>query len=205
MSVNIAKVDEARHQSTRVHGRGRRRRDRWRHCCQPATHADAATSRRNDSDQARRPLAVRDGRHVQGRQPRHDRSRHRDDRHGDDVCSRARCGGWAELHHQPRTDVLRPYRRTAEIESDPIYQRKAELIKKHDLVVWRFHDHWHMRRPEPMAQGFFRAMGWEQYVQPSSRIITIPETTVGGGGRLTRENDRDQSAARHRRSRDESQ
>ena len=38
---------------------------------------------------------------------------------------------------------------TAEIETDPIYQRKAELIKKHDLVVWRFHDHWHMRRPEP--------------------------------------------------------
>ena len=51
---------------------------------------------------------------------------------------------------------------TAEIETDPIYQRKAELIKKHDLVVWRFHDHWHMRRPEPMAQGFFRVMGWEQ-------------------------------------------
>ena len=53
---------------------------------------------------------------------------------------------------------------TAEIEADPIYQRKAELIRKHDLVVWRFHDHWHMRRPEPMAQGFFRAIGWEQYV-----------------------------------------
>lgn len=76
---------------------------------------------------------------------------------------------------------------TAEIEADPIYQRKAELIRKNDLVVWRFHDHWHMRRPEPMAQGFFRAMGWEQYFQSSSRIITIPETTLDAAVRLTRD------------------
>ncbi len=76
---------------------------------------------------------------------------------------------------------------TAEIETDPIYQRKAELIKKHDLVVWRFHDHWHMRRPEPMMQGFFRAMGWEQYIQPSSRIISIPEMTLGAAAKLTEE------------------
>ena len=76
---------------------------------------------------------------------------------------------------------------TTEIENDPIYQRKAELIKKHDLVVWRFHDHWHMRRPEPMAQGFYQAMGWEKYVQPSGRIITIPEITLEAAAKLTRE------------------
>jgi putative NIF3 family GTP cyclohydrolase 1 type 2 len=73
---------------------------------------------------------------------------------------------------------------TSEIEADPIYQRKAELIKKHDLVVWRFHDHWHMRRPEPMAQGFFRAMRWEQDVQSSNRITIIPETTLEAAARL---------------------
>ena len=76
---------------------------------------------------------------------------------------------------------------TTEIENDPIYQRKAELIKKHDLVVWRFHDHWHMRRPEPMAQGFYQAMGWEKYVQPSGRIITVPEMTLAAAAKLTRE------------------
>ena len=73
---------------------------------------------------------------------------------------------------------------TAEIESDPIYQRKAEIIKKYDLVVWRFHDHWHMRRPEPMTQGIFRELGWEQLMQPSSRTITVPETTVEGVAKL---------------------
>ena len=76
---------------------------------------------------------------------------------------------------------------TTEIENDPIYQRKAELIKKHDLVVWRFHDHWHMRRPEPMAQGFYQAMGWEKYVQPQGRIVTIPEITLADAAKLTRE------------------
>jgi putative NIF3 family GTP cyclohydrolase 1 type 2 len=73
---------------------------------------------------------------------------------------------------------------TAEIESDPIYQRKAEIIKKHDLVVWRFHDHWHMRRPEPMTQGIFRELGWEPLMQPSSRTITVPATTVEGVAKL---------------------
>ncbi len=76
---------------------------------------------------------------------------------------------------------------TSDIESDPIYQRKAELIKKHDLVVWRFHDHWHMRRPEPMAQGFYQAMDWEKYVQPQGRVVTIPEITLGDAAKLTRE------------------
>lgn len=73
---------------------------------------------------------------------------------------------------------------TAEIENDPIYQRKAEIIKKNDLVVWRFHDHWHMRRPEPMTQGIYRELGWESLMQPSSRSITVPETTVEGVAKL---------------------
>jgi len=66
---------------------------------------------------------------------------------------------------------------TAPLESDPIYQRKAELIKKHDLVIWRFHDHWHMRRPEPMTEGFLRTAGWDKY-PVTGRITTIPETTL---------------------------
>ena len=75
---------------------------------------------------------------------------------------------------------------TAPLESDPIYQRKADLIKKHDLVVWRFHDHWHMRRPEPMTEGFFRAVGWEQYL-PTNRVATIPETTLEAAARHVQE------------------
>ena len=68
---------------------------------------------------------------------------------------------------------------TAEIETDPIYQRKAELIKKHDLVVWRFHDHWHMRRPEPMTQGFYPCYRvGAGTCSHRAESITVPETTL---------------------------
>jgi hypothetical protein len=35
-----------------------------------------------------------------------------------------------------------------------------------------------MRRPEPMAEGIFRDLGWTKYVTAGSRVCTIPETTL---------------------------
>lgn len=43
---------------------------------------------------------------------------------------------------------------------NPLYLRKLELIKRHQLVVWRFHDHWHARRPEPMGTALAQFLGW---------------------------------------------
>lgn len=75
---------------------------------------------------------------------------------------------------------------TAPLESDPIYQRKAELIKKHDLVIWRFHDHWHMRKPEPMTEGFLRTVGWDKY-PVTGRLTTVPEMTLEAAARHVQE------------------
>lgn len=71
---------------------------------------------------------------------------------------------------------------TTELEADPIYRRKIDLIQRHDLVVWRFHDHWHMRRPEPMTEGLFRELGWDA-APVDNRVRTIPETTLEGAVR----------------------
>src|SRR5258708_18138416 len=32
-------------------------------------------------------------------------------------------------------------------ESDEVWKEKREFIEQHGIVVWRFHDHWHDRRP----------------------------------------------------------
>src|ERR1700730_1462377 len=39
---------------------------------------------------------------------------------------------------------------TAELEkeNDAVWADKERFIKEHHLVIWRFHDHWHMRRPD---------------------------------------------------------
>jgi putative NIF3 family GTP cyclohydrolase 1 type 2 len=64
--------------------------------------------------------------------------------------------------------------------NDSVYKAKAELIKKYNLVVWRFHDHWHMRKPDGIMTGMVAALGWEKYkTEDRGPLFVIPETTLG--------------------------
>ncbi len=46
---------------------------------------------------------------------------------------------------------------------DPVYQAKRALIEENDLVIWRFHDHWHMYQPDGIVTGLVKMLGWEKY------------------------------------------
>ncbi len=63
--------------------------------------------------------------------------------------------------------------------NDAVWADKAKFIKEHNLVVWRFHDHWHRRSPDGILEGMTRALGWQQY-QDAKRpaLYTFPETSV---------------------------
>jgi putative NIF3 family GTP cyclohydrolase 1 type 2 len=61
---------------------------------------------------------------------------------------------------------------------NPVYLRKLELIKQHQLVVWRFHDHWHARRPEPMGTALAQFLGWDTHPVSEDRVYTIPRTPL---------------------------
>ena len=64
-------------------------------------------------------------------------------------------------------------------ESDPVWKEKREFIEKHGMVVWRFHDHWHMRKPDGILAGMVHAMGWEKYQQGENPyLFTMPERTL---------------------------
>jgi len=64
-------------------------------------------------------------------------------------------------------------------ENDPVWAEKRAFIEKHGMVVWRFHDHWHMRKPDGIEEGTVHALGWEKYQSPESQyLFVIPETTV---------------------------
>ncbi|MGO4881507.1 MAG: Nif3-like dinuclear metal center hexameric protein [Bryobacteraceae bacterium] len=65
-------------------------------------------------------------------------------------------------------------------ENDAVLAAKQAFIEQHHLVIWRFHDHWHMRTPDGIQTGMIRALGWEKYQNPSNiHLFVIPETTVG--------------------------
>src|SRR5277367_5443410 len=63
--------------------------------------------------------------------------------------------------------------------SDPVWREKREFIEKQGMVVWRFHDHWHMRKPDGILAGMIHALGWEKYQQEENPyLFTMPERTL---------------------------
>jgi putative NIF3 family GTP cyclohydrolase 1 type 2 len=64
-------------------------------------------------------------------------------------------------------------------EDDAVLKQKREFIAQHHLVIWRFHDYWHRRKPDGIEEGNAHALGWEKYQDPANQyLFTIPETTV---------------------------
>jgi len=66
---------------------------------------------------------------------------------------------------------------------DPVYKEKLAYIQQHHLVIWRFHDTWHMRRPDGIAEGFVAQSGWKKFQNPGPAgeqgfLFTLPETTL---------------------------
>jgi len=64
-------------------------------------------------------------------------------------------------------------------EQDAVLATKQAFIEKHHLVIWRFHDHWHARRPDGIQTGMIRALGWEKFQNANdNHLFVIPETTL---------------------------
>ncbi len=39
------------------------------------------------------------------------------------------------------------------LENDPVYEAKQAIIDKHNLIIFRFHDHWHRTTPDGIYVG----------------------------------------------------
>jgi putative NIF3 family GTP cyclohydrolase 1 type 2 len=64
-------------------------------------------------------------------------------------------------------------------EHDAVLAAKQAFIEKHHLVIWRFHDHWHARKPDGIQTGMIRALGWEGFQNPNDdHLFVIPATTL---------------------------
>jgi len=56
---------------------------------------------------------------------------------------------------------------------------EREFIEKNGMVVWRFHDHWHLRTPDGILAGMVKSLGWEKYQSAANpHLFTVPETTL---------------------------
>jgi len=62
---------------------------------------------------------------------------------------------------------------------DPVQAQKLAYIKEHHLVVWRFHDTWHLRQPDGILEGVVDEFGWKPYQSAADpHLFTIPPTTL---------------------------
>src|SRR5438105_10540690 len=75
-------------------------------------------------------------------------------------------------NHLDKTDDLKK-------QNDLVFAAKQAFIEKHGLIIWRFHDHWHARKPDGILLGMTNALGWEKFENPANEhLFTIPETTL---------------------------
>jgi putative NIF3 family GTP cyclohydrolase 1 type 2 len=64
-------------------------------------------------------------------------------------------------------------------QTDPVWTEKRAFIEKHNMVIWRFHDHWHMRHPDGIEAGVVHTLQWEKFQTPENQYLFIhPETTL---------------------------
>jgi putative NIF3 family GTP cyclohydrolase 1 type 2 len=66
-----------------------------------------------------------------------------------------------------------------EIANDATYRAKRDFITQNGLVVFHFHDHWHRRKPDGIALGMAREVGWDAHIVPNTeREFEFADRTV---------------------------
>jgi putative NIF3 family GTP cyclohydrolase 1 type 2 len=54
---------------------------------------------------------------------------------------------------------------------DPVYQYKLNLLKEHNIAVWRNHDYIHHHQPDGVRKGLVDRLGWTQFEMNSNHTI----------------------------------
>ena len=67
------------------------------------------------------------------------------------------------------------------VSADPLYKQKIDFFARHDVVIFRMHDHMHAQRPDFTYVGSARSLGLEAKYEtaPESHRFTLPKTTLG--------------------------
>jgi putative NIF3 family GTP cyclohydrolase 1 type 2 len=64
------------------------------------------------------------------------------------------------------------------LENDEVYQYKADLLKQHNIAVWRNHDYIHSTKPDGVIEGLADQLGWKKYQEANQVIYNLPAVTL---------------------------
>ena len=96
-----------------------------------------------------------------------------------DVVERAAAEG-KNMIISHETAVYLQQDETEDIQDNPVLLDKLDFMKKHDIAIMRFHDHWHRMQPDGIAAGMVKQLGWEKNVDDPSnpKRLTFPGTSL---------------------------
>ncbi len=61
--------------------------------------------------------------------------------------------------------------------NDPVYQAKRQLLEENNVTVWRFHDYWHLHKPDGIINALVTRLGLQIIDPKDKRLYTVPELT----------------------------
>ncbi len=59
-----------------------------------------------------------------------------------------------------------------------VVKQKETLLKKHGIAVWRFHDYWHMYKPDGIRTGVLKSLGWEKNYEAVEEVVVLQQTSL---------------------------
>ncbi len=64
------------------------------------------------------------------------------------------------------------------VENNSVVKQKQELLAKHGITVWRFHDYIHQLKPDAISYGVAKKANWLPYYKTGQVILTIPSVSL---------------------------
>lgn len=64
------------------------------------------------------------------------------------------------------------------LENDEVYRYKADLLKQHNIAVWRNHDYIHSVTPDGVMEGVADQLEWKKYQEENQVIYNLPAITL---------------------------
>jgi putative NIF3 family GTP cyclohydrolase 1 type 2 len=88
----------------------------------------------------------------------------------------ARCNANFIIAHEP--SFYNHKDDTQWVKDNSILKQKQQLLEKHKIVIWRFHDYCHSLKPDAISYGVCKKAGWLPYYKAGQPILTIPSASL---------------------------
>ncbi|WP_428657787.1 Nif3-like dinuclear metal center hexameric protein [Runella sp.] len=64
------------------------------------------------------------------------------------------------------------------VKNNSVVKQKQQLLEKHKMAVWRFHDYCHALTPDAISYGVAKKANWLPYFKTGETIVTLPSQSL---------------------------